>query len=202
MSTTCQRNLQSSPHVFCCPNSFHCSHSAGSAVAVCPLHDFMCPLSLGGGCCPVGLRCAPSVCLENEHKTLAVLTPPTARKQIHAVQEPRARALTGAVQSLPTASTLPSQTDSPATSSLLRAAAPTCISPARDCKYYRYGRWWRAIPIKERSWRAPAASSAKLGGVAMESMGRSERSDYITEWTRIMWLMAVLGAFTGVMVVL
>jgi hypothetical protein len=36
----------------------------------------------------------------------------------------------------------------------------------------------------------------------MESMGRSERSDYITEWTRIMWLMAVLGAFTGVMVVL
>jgi len=162
----------------------------------------MCSLSLGGGCYPVSLRCAQSVCLGNEYQTLPVLTPPTPRKPIRAAQEPRARALTGAVKILPTASTLLPQIDGPATSPLLQAAAPTCISPARDCKYYRSGRWWRARPIKKRTWETPTASSAKLGEeVAMENMGRSERSDYITECRRIMWLMAVLGAFAGVMVV-
>lgn len=49
---------------------------------------------------------------------------------------------------------------------------------------------------------APTASSAKLSEAAMESVGRSERSDHNREWTRILLLIAVLGAFAGVMVVL
>ena len=199
-NTRCQRNLQVPPRVFCCPNSFSYSHSADSAV--CPPRAFICPSSLGGGCCPIGLRCAQSLCLEYEYKTLAVLTSLMVPKETRLAQQPRAGPLVGTIQSLFTAPTLPSHTVGPPGKPLSRAAAPTCTAPIRDLRPGAPSKRVQDIPINERTWGTPTAWSAKLGEVAMKSSGRGEHVEQVTNWTRILWLMAMLGIFAGVMLVL
>ena len=148
-------------------------------IVECPAHTFECPDSVGGGCCPVGLRCAREVCEEYLYKTLAVWsTGPTFGGD---VATPDATRLAGEAQPTPMVST--------------HGKVP--VSEGFGCRS-GVGSKQKPIdlPISERILGQPTATRAKLGKVAVA------RSEGATWKRRLAMILAALVGTTIMMVAL
>lgn len=121
------------------------------------MHTFECPSYLGGGCCPVGLRCALEACLEYEYKTLAAFQPiPTTNAN-----------LAFATESTIPATMVPAfelhQTWNLSFSNLTSRTSWPTFEPSRTREQAA------DIPISERILGTPTATNRKIGLVAVSS---------------------------------
>lgn len=142
------------------------------------------------------------MCLEYEYKTLAAVgryqvTEARIYKETSTEKDP-----------LPTSpinlteSTLLLRADVDFGGYLSVAEGPTCILPNTGCRPGVPGTKAQNIPIEERTWGTPTARSPKLGEVAMRNDGNAGSVEQVTNRVRLVRMMAMLGGFAGVMVVL
>lgn len=154
---TCRRSSYTPSHVLCCPSGWSCSPLSS---AQCPLHTFQCPSSVGGGCCPVGLRCGSDLCLEYLYKTLAVYVP----LQIPGI--PSIAPLDSEKRTLSTSIANAQSLILPTSSSTV-VTTPTCTWPN-----YHDGTSEESplnLPISDRILGTPTAWRAKIGEIAVTS---------------------------------
>ena len=153
----CRRSSYTPSHILCCPSGWSCGPLAP---AQCPLHTFPCPSSIGGGCCPVGLRCGSELCLEYLYKTLAVYRP----LQIPGI--PTVAPLDGENHAISTVIAVAQDVILP-TSSNTVITAPTCTSP--NCQPGASKESPLNLPISDRILDTPTAWRAKIGEIAVTS---------------------------------
>ena len=171
-STACYSKPHGHSPIFCCSLSFHaCS---ANLPLFCPLRTFPCSTSLAGACCPMGLRCASSLCLEYEYKTQAVFSSSLS---------PETRTGETFMYTL-SATTLPAHTVVPARNALSGATAPTYVSPNANCQLGIPGKSVPDLPISDRVLGTPTAWRAKIGEIAVESSA-SRDCDWWTGCWRI-----------------
>lgn len=85
--TTCRNSSYTPSHIFCCPHGFSCSsNTLAQCPCTTPMHNFQCPAPLSGGCCPIGLRCTSSLCVDYQYKTFAVYEPSVVHEFIASTQ--------------------------------------------------------------------------------------------------------------------
>ena len=167
-------------------------------VAVCPLHTFECSSLYDGGCCPIGLRCAQSQCLEYEYKTLAVI----GSMQVAQQRYPPLSVLTeGTLSSESALSTHTPYTKLTSGESLRHAAISTISSFSHGGKWSEPRKDVDDLPISERTWGKPTAWSAKIGQIAI-SRGTGKHGRARSIWGRPAWLLGPLAAFAGPLIVL
>ena len=148
INSTCHRSTLSHSHIFCCPHLSSCMNP----IIECPAHTLECPEDVGGGCCPVGLRCAREVCEEYLYKTLAVWS---------------AEATLAAGQWMMDVTRLAGEAQRTHT---VAAHGEVPTSEWSGCRY-EVGSGQKPIdlPISERILGQPTAIQAKLGEVAIAS---------------------------------
>ena len=138
------------------------------------------------------------MCLEYEYKTLAVLD--------HAIffqaKMEATPMFSPTTQTNQEAASVLSPVVTPPRNLLSVAVAPTCIPPNPGCRPGVAGKRPENIPIIERTWGRPTASSAKLGEIGIQFSGNGDRAEPVISWVRVMWFAGVLGGFAGVMVAL
>lgn len=155
---------------FRCPSNMTCHRAAhfpsqvsccvvpcpANVLSSCPAHTFSCPLSVGGGCCPIGLYCHQSMCLEYEYKTLRAYTPLTITT-LTPMEHVDFYSITPTSQI--TEPSAPS--DNHATA---EAGHPTCAWP--NCQPGTPGLKVIELPISDRVLGTPTATSAKMAEMA------------------------------------
>ena len=155
LDTTCRSSSHTPSHIFCCPHGFSCS---SNTPAQCPVHNFQCPASLSGGCCPIGLRCASSLCLDYQYKTLAMYEPLV-------VHEFTASTRSDNDDRTLEIATVAAQNPLPIPNSNTEAAAPTCAWP--NCQPEIPEERPLNLPISDRILGTPTVWTAKTGEVAV-----------------------------------
>ena len=192
--TACYPTSNGPSPIFCCSLSFHACST--DLPLFCPLRTFPCPTSLAGACCPVGLRCASSLCLEYEYKTQAVFSSSSV---------PETQLGETFLGTLP-ATTIPAHTVIPPGSPLAGANAPTCIPPNPNCQPGTPGKSVIELPISDRVLGTPTAWRAKVGEIAVESRASRDCESKMScrrreeGWKNMVWVCVRLFGIAGVMV--
>ena len=158
-NTSCHRSPQTSSRVLCCPHAFSCTNDNRS-IAQCPAHAFECPVSVGGGCCPIGLRCASDQCFEYHYKTLAVLQPLPIQNNTSLVPQ-------GFYGCIIPATVGFMQTPAPPSSVSTKRAVQTCTW--QDCQPADVDQQSQDLQASNMHLGNSAAWRAKLGEIAVRS---------------------------------
>ena len=189
---TCRRSSHTPSHVLCCPSGWSCSPLTS---AQCPPHTFQCPSSVGGGCCPVGLRCGSDLCLEYLYKTLAVYVP----LQIPGIPSPAP--LNGENCALSTAIANAQNLILPTSSSTV-VTPPTCTWP--KCDPGTSDESPLNLPISDRILGTPTAWRAKIGEIAVTSDADEgvDSKDSRKRLIRLVCITAGMASITMLMMVL
>ena len=159
--TTCCGSLQTSSHVFCCPNAFSCSDS----MVQCPVHTFECPASVGGGCCAIGLRCASDLCFDYHYKTLAVFQPLPMHNSTYSISPDSYDCI------IPTTMGLVQRSGS-LSSVFTDGTGPTCAS--QKCQPENISQKGQDVLISDTSLGTSIAWGAKIGEIAVESQAEEK----------------------------
>ena len=189
---TCRRSSNTPSHVLCCPFGWSCSQLTS---AQCPPHTFQCPSSVGGGCCPVGLRCGSDLCLEYLYKTLALYVP----LQIPGIPSPAPS--DGENCALSTMFPDAQNLNLPASSRTL-VTAPTCAWP--NCDSGASDGSPLNLPISDRILGTPTAWRAKIGEIAVTSDADEgvDSKDSRKRMIRLVCITAGMASITMLMLVL
>lgn len=155
---TSRRSFSHTPsHMFCCPPNIDCSTSAP---IFCRIHNFECRASVGHGCRSIDLPCISDLCLEYNHKTLALFasfpftekTSSSSFKAFDRTSEPTNESV---------------YPNLPAGNPISGLADHTCEWP--NFQPGISGKIVQGIQISKQILGTPTASRAKIGEVAIES---------------------------------
>ena len=191
--TACYPSSHGLSPIFCCSLSFHACTT--KLPLFCPLHTFPCPASLAGACCPVGLRCASTLCLEYEYKTQAPFSPSSVSE---------IRSGETFLYTLP-ATTIPAYTVIPPGSPVPGANILSCVPSSLNCQPGTPGNSVTDLPISDRVLGTPTAWRAKVGEIAVESRAtrgceyRMNHRRMREGWQNVIWVGVGLLGVTVIM---